>query len=74
MKARKKKNVRARLSKRYARIVKDARGCHDYYSWAKFNSSEIRVAFVSDMDRVTSRLLEVCERFGLNMEFVGDES
>lgn len=36
MKARKKKNALARLSKRYARILKDGRGRHDLCSWAEF--------------------------------------
>lgn len=48
MKARKKKNALARLSKRYARILKDGRGRHDLCSWAEFFVRvDIRDAIVS---------------------------
>lgn len=76
MKARKRKNVRARLSKRYARIVKDAMGSHDFYSWAPFvgGSADLRAEIVADIDSISARLDEVCGKFGLALEFVEDES
>lgn len=67
MKARKMKNVRARLSKRYTRIVKDALGSHDFYSWAPLvdGSTDLRAEIVADIDGISARLDEVCGKFGL---------
>jgi hypothetical protein len=55
------------LSKRYTRIVKDALGSHDFYSWAPLvdGSTDLRAEIVADIDGISARLDEVCGKFGL---------